>query len=221
MMDDQFFFSTSSSLFDTYLVYGIIGLLIFIAVLGLIVLLATSCCCCYCCSSSRLCCFCCNYNRRHSSYKLRQQSKYSDGLGNGDSKTAAFLRRHPSDVADFSHLYDSCPHLINSKAMTTMSSNMDTSCTTIDTLVSPISPCSSFCSFMTSGTSTNDTKGKLHAERPTKVFFSFFFYYCFTFQLAPNVQNNLNNLSRENNINIDKTNHAPSLAVKGKRQNQI
>jgi hypothetical protein len=153
MMDNQFFFSsTTSSLFDTYLIYGIVGLLIFIALIGLVVLLATSCCCCYCCLSPTSRCFCCYHHRRHSSYKLSQRSKQSRILGNSNSKTAAFVRRQPSDVADFSQLYDSCPHLINSKAMT----NMETSCTTIDTLVTPISACSSFRSFIESGTLPKD-----------------------------------------------------------------
>jgi hypothetical protein len=160
MMDEPFFFSSisSSSLFDTYLVYGIIGLLIFIAIIGLIVLLATSFCCCYCCFAPSSCCLCCYSNRRHSSYKLRQNV---DRLGNNDSKKISFIRRQTSDVADFSQLYDSCPHLINSKAMTPTGTNMDTSCTTIDTLVSPISACSSFRSFVGSGTLPKDNKRKL------------------------------------------------------------
>ncbi|CAF1192249.1 unnamed protein product [Rotaria sordida] len=189
-MDEQFIFSTSSALFDTYLVYGIIGLLLFIAIIGLIILLATSCCCCYCCLCPKSCCLCYHHNRRHSSYKLRQQLKHKDGSNNGDSKKITFIRRHPSDVADFSQLYDSCPHLINSKAMTTSNTNMDTSCTTIDTFVSPISPCSSFRSFVGSGTSSNDNK-------------------------LPTVKNDLSNPSQKNNINIDKTNNAPSSSVKG------
>lgn len=156
-MDEQFFFSpTSSSFFDTYLVYGIIGLLIFIAIIGLIILLSTSCCCCYCCLSPTSCYFCCYHNHRHSSYKLRQRSKNLGRLSNGDSKKFAFIRRRPSDVADFSQLYDSCPHLINSKATTTM----DTSCTTINTLVSPVSPCSSFRSFNGSGILPKDINCK-------------------------------------------------------------
>ncbi|CAF3149036.1 unnamed protein product [Rotaria sp. Silwood2] len=188
-MDEQFIFSTSSALFDTYLVYGIIGLLLFIAIIGLIILLATSCCCCYCCLPPKSCCLCYHHSRRHSSYKLRQKLKHPDESVNGDSKKIAFIRRHPSDVADFSQLYDSCPHLINSKAMTT-STNMDTSCTTIDTLVSPISPCSSFRSFIGPGTSPNDKK-------------------------LSTVQSDLSNPSLKNHIIIDKTNNASSLSVKG------
>ncbi len=162
-MDEQFFFpSISSSLFDTYLVYGIIGLLILIAIIGLFVLLATSCCCCYCCLSPRSCSLCCHHKRRYSSYKLSQKSKES---GKDNLKRNAFIRRHPSDVADFSRLYDSCPHLINSKAMTTTpNTNMDSSCTTIDTLVSPVSPCSSFRSFIQSGTIPKDNIGKINRE---------------------------------------------------------
>jgi hypothetical protein len=159
MLNDPFSFP-SSSLFDTYLVYGIIGLLIFIAIIGVIVLLATSCWCCYCCLSPTSCCLCCYSNRRHSSYKLRQRSKHSGESQNNDSKKISFIRRHPSDVADFSQLYDSCPHLINSKAMTSTGANMDTSCTTIDTLVSPISACSSFRSFAGSGTLPKGNKRK-------------------------------------------------------------
>lgn len=157
-MDEQDFFSTSSALFDTYLIYGIIGLLLLIAMIGLIILLATSCCFCYCCFCPRSCCIW-HHHRRHSSYKLRQKAELVGGTDNNDSKKIVFIRRHPSDVADFSQLYDSCPHLINSKVMTT-STNMDTSCTTIDTLISPISPCSSFRSFAGQGTAANDNKRK-------------------------------------------------------------
>ncbi len=154
-MDEQFLFpSISSSLFDTYLVYAIIGLLILIAIIGLFVLLATSCCCCYCCLSPTSCCLCCYHNRRHSSYKLSQKSKHSKGSENENSKRNAFIRRHTSDVADFSQLYDSCPHLINNKVMLKTGinqKNLDTSCTTINTLVTPISPCRSLRSFIESG----------------------------------------------------------------------
>jgi len=160
-MNEQFFFPPiSSSLFDTYLVYGIIGLLIIIAIIGLFVLLTTS--CCYCCLSPTSSCLCCYHNRRHSSYKLSQKSKHSEGSENKDSKRKAFIRRHGSDVADFSQLYDSCPHLINSKVMTTPCMNMETSCTTIDTLISPVSPCSSFRSFIESGTLTKEKKCKIN-----------------------------------------------------------
>jgi hypothetical protein len=160
-MDEQYLFSsTTSSFFDTYLVYVIVGLLIFIAIIGLIILLSTSCCCCYCCLSPTSFCFCCRHNRRHSSYKLRQKCSHAGKSGSDDSKKLAFIRRHPSDVADFSLLYDSCPHLINSKAMSNTSTNMDTSCTTIDTLVSPVSQCSSFRSFIESGTLPKDIKCK-------------------------------------------------------------
>ncbi|CAF2214316.1 unnamed protein product [Rotaria magnacalcarata] len=163
-MDEQYVFSTSSALFDTYLIYGIIGLLLFTAIIGLIILLATSCCCCCLCPKS--CCLCYHHHRRHSSYKLRKRSKDLEGSINGDSKKNAFIRRHPSDVADFSQLYDSCPHLINSKVMTT-STHMDTSCTTIDTLISPISPCSSFHSFIGQATSTNNTKPTVKQNDPS------------------------------------------------------
>jgi len=163
MMNEQVFFPTiSSSLFDTYLVYGIIGLLILIAIIGLFVLLTASCCCCYCCLSPTSFCFRCRHNRRHSSYKLRQKCKHAGKSGSDDSKKLAFIRRHPSDVADFSQLYDSCPHLINSKATSNTSTNMDTSCTTIDTLVSPVSQCSSFRSFIESGTLPKDKKRKIN-----------------------------------------------------------
>jgi hypothetical protein len=164
-MDEQIFFPTiSSSLFDTYLVYGIIGLLILIAIIGLLVLLATSCCCCYCCLSPTSWCLCCYHSRRHSSYRLSQKSKHSEKSENNDSKRNAFIRRCPSDVADFAQLYESCPHLINSKTTTTTtptSTNMNTSCTTIDTIVNPISPCSSFRSFIESGTLPKDNKRKI------------------------------------------------------------
>ena len=162
-MDEHVFFpSISSSLFDTYLVYGIIGLLLLIAIVGLFILLATSCCCCYCCLSPTSCYLCCYHNRRHSSYQLTKKSKRSGKLENNDLKPNAYIRRRPSDITAFSQLYDSCPHLINSKATMTATPNvnMNTSCTTIDTLVSPISPCSSFRSFIQSGTLPNDNQRK-------------------------------------------------------------
>ena len=165
-MNGHYFFpSISSSLFDTYLVYGIIGLLIVIAIIGLVVLLATSCCCCgYCCLSSRSCSLRCCCNRRHSSYKINKKSKHSDGSKAENSKRLTFIRRHSSDMADFSQLYDSCPHLINSKAMPSKTTNMETSCTTIDTIVSPISPCSSFRSLVQSGTVLQDNKRKIRIK---------------------------------------------------------
>jgi hypothetical protein len=142
MIEEQLYFpSTSSSLFDTYLIYGIIGLLLFIALIGLIVLLTTSCCCFYCYFSTPSCC----YHRRHSSYKLSKISKQQER--NQRTKKTIFIRRYPSDVTDFSQLYDSHPHLMNNKAMIQTginNQNKDTSCTTINTLITPISPCSSF-----------------------------------------------------------------------------
>ena len=158
-MDDRYgFASPASSLFDTYLIYGIVGLLLCVALIGLIVLLATSCCCC-CCSSSISCCF----HRRHSSYKLRRESNRSRKVAPQEKSKPAYVRRHPSDVADFSQLYESCPHLINSKAMNTkpaLPMHLETSCTTIDTLVSPISPCSSFRSFVGGGLLPTESKSR-------------------------------------------------------------
>lgn len=160
MNEPWFVASTSSSFFDTYLVYGIIGLLVLIAIVGLIILLSTSCCCCHCCVSPSACASSCFSTRRHSSYRLRQRSKHLADATRADSKKTGFIRRHPSDVADFSQLYDSCPHLINSRAMAPPGTNMDTSCTTIDTIVSPVSPCSSFRSLVGSGTLPTDIQGK-------------------------------------------------------------
>lgn len=158
-MNKQFFLPTislSSSLFDTYLVYGIIGLLILIALIGLFVLLATSCCCCYCCLSPTSCCY--HHRRRHSSYHLSNKSKRVE---NNEPKRSVFIRRFPSDVADFSQLYDSYPHLINNKAtVASTTPNLNASCTTIDTIVSPISPCSSFRSNIEPGALPNDQKCK-------------------------------------------------------------
>ncbi|CAF2159985.1 unnamed protein product [Rotaria magnacalcarata] len=139
MTDDRLFYSlTESSLLDTYLLYGIIGFLIFIAFIGFIVLLATSFCCFYSISS----CFCSCPYPRHSSYKLNERAKKEE-----DKKKHIFLKRHTSDITDFSHLYETYPHLIHSKTTSTANTNnkkFDESCTTINTLVNPISPCSSF-----------------------------------------------------------------------------
>ena len=167
-MDKQIFFPTilSSSLFDTYLVYGIIGLLILIALVGLFVLLSTSCCCCYCCLSPKSCCY---HNRRYSSYRLTEKSKQFES---NDPKRGVFLRRFPSDVADFSKLYDSYPHLINNKATTatTTTPNLNASCTTINTIVSPISPCSSFRSNVIAGALPIDQIGKNIIDYPSNIF---------------------------------------------------
>ncbi|CAF0772692.1 unnamed protein product [Didymodactylos carnosus] len=128
-MDDQLLTN------DAYLIYVVIGFIVIISIFGLIVILITTFCCC-CCHS-----YCCGKERR-SSYKLdRQKPNKTSGK---KSKTFARVPRYPSDV-DFSQLYDTGPHLINTKA-----SHMDTSCTTIDTVVYPISPCSSFRSFANS-----------------------------------------------------------------------
>ncbi|CAF1228982.1 unnamed protein product [Rotaria sordida] len=139
MTDDRLFYSlTESSLLDTYLLYAIIGLLIFIAFIGLIVLLTTSCCCFYSISS----CFCSYPCRRHSSYKLNERFQKQK-----NTKRNTFIKHHSSDITDFSHLYESHPHLINSKTMLTTrinNKNFDASCVTMDTVINPISPCSSF-----------------------------------------------------------------------------
>ncbi|UJR30081.1 hypothetical protein I4U23_017623 [Adineta vaga] len=165
-MNEQFVLSSTSSLFDTYLIYGIVGLLTLIAILGLVILLCTSC---YCCFSLSPCSFCCLRNHRHSSYKLRRRSEHLNKTGRNDSKKIGFIRRHPSDVADFSQLYDSCPHLINSKAVAPTGPNMETSCTTIDTIVNPVSPCSSFRSFLGSGTLPKDNKPSLLQNETSKL----------------------------------------------------
>ena len=174
-MDDRFIFSsTSYSLFDTYLVYGIISLLTMIAFVGLIILLATSCCCSVCCYSRSNFCYlpCFHHHSRHSSYRLRQNTKPVRKLSNHDRTTLAYVKRHASDVANFSHLYESCPHLVNSKAMNAKLAsnvpNMETSCTTIDTLISPLSPCSSFRSFGGSVSTPNQFHRRFH-KLPTRI----------------------------------------------------
>jgi hypothetical protein len=91
--------------------------------------------------------------------------KHSENLGNDNLKRNAFIRRRASDVADFTQLYDSCPHLVNSKAMPTTGTNMETSCTTIDTFISPVSPCSSFRSFIKSGTLPKENICKIKNEK--------------------------------------------------------
>lgn len=102
-----------SSMFDTYLLYGIVGLLIFLAAIGLIILIITTCCwCIY--SISFCCCF-----RRHLSYQLNNHQS--------SKKKTNFLKRQPSDVVRFSQLYESCPHQ-------GMIKSFDSSCTTINTI---------------------------------------------------------------------------------------
>ena len=208
-MDKQFFFpsTSSSSLFDTYLVYGIIGLLILIALIGLLVLLATSCCCCYCCLSPTSCCY---HRRRHSSYQLAEKSKRLD---NNEPKRSVFIRRFPSDAADFSQLYDSYPHLINNKATAASTTpNLNASCTTIDTMISPISPCSSFRSNIEPGALPNDQKCKNTFKEQENIFILFAFHSAFL------IQADRTNTSQQNNIHVDKfTNNAPS-SMKGKKK---
>lgn len=137
--DRLFYLFTESSLLDTYLLYGMIGLLLSTALIGLIILLTTSCCYVYSLSS---CCYCACPCRRHSSYKLNKIWQKEE-----NRKKNVFIKRQTSDITDFSHLYESYPHLIRSKTASTTNinnKNFVQSCTTLDTLVNPISPCSSF-----------------------------------------------------------------------------
>jgi hypothetical protein len=147
MIDNRFFdFSTDTSLFDTYVLYGIVGLLIFIASIGLIILIVTSCCWCF---YSLSFCFCCYHRHRHLSYKINQRFQ-----GENHRAKISCLKRQPSDITNFSQLYDSCPHLINNKAMLTPginNHNMDTSCTTINTSSHPTTPPGSIRSLKDSG----------------------------------------------------------------------
>jgi hypothetical protein len=139
MTDDQLVYS---SLVDTYLVYGIIGLLILIALIGLIILLTTSYCCMYCYFHPSSSYFCCYHRHRHSSYKLNKKREEQE-----NTKKISFIKRHSSDITNFSQLYNSSPYLINNNALITTgvnNKNLNTSCTTINTLVTPIPPCSSF-----------------------------------------------------------------------------
>ena len=130
-MDNQWFDST---MFDTYLLYGIIGLLIFLAAIGLIILIITT--CCWCIYSISFCCCCCFHRHRHLSYQINNERT--------PQKKSNFLKRQPSDVVRFSQLYESCPHLIKNQAMIKSSNKYsDSSCTTINTIIQPISPTSS------------------------------------------------------------------------------
>jgi hypothetical protein len=135
MIVNQLFRSlTDTSLFDTYLLYGIIGLLVFIALIGLIVLLVTL--CYWCCYSISFCC-CCYPRPRHLSYQLNEKYQKEQS-----TKKPTFLKRQTSDITDFSQLYDSCPHLINNKAMLKTGINkkkFDTSSTTMNTVITPLS----------------------------------------------------------------------------------
>jgi len=147
MPDNQLFYSSiDSSLFDTYLLYGIIGLLIFLGLIGLIVLFITTCCWCF---KSLSFCFCCNHRQRHLSYKLNKKLKQQE-----NTKKIAFIKRRSSDITDFSQLYDSCPHLINNKAILKTGINkkkFDTSSTTMNTVVTPLSSGRSLRSLIQSG----------------------------------------------------------------------
>jgi hypothetical protein len=146
MTDNQSFYSlTDSSLFDTYLLYGIVGLLVFITLIGLVILFITSCCWCF---YSLSFCFCCYHRHRNLSYKLNERFRKQKNT------KINFIKRRGSDITDFSQLYDSCPHLINNKAVLKTginNRNLDTSCTTINTIVTPVSPRGSIRSFIESG----------------------------------------------------------------------
>jgi len=147
MANNQSFYSlTDSSLFDTYLFYGIIGLVIFITLIALIAFFITSCCWCFYSISFN---FCCYKRNRQLSYKLNEKFQKQE-----NPKKINFIKRRSNDITDFSQLYDSCPHLINDKAVLKTginNQNLDTSSTTINTLVPPTSPRSSLRSFIQSG----------------------------------------------------------------------
>ena len=100
---------------DSSLIYAIIGLILFVALLGLLILLSTSCCCFYCFVYSASTCLCCCYHHRRR-YSLNKEPT------TGQRRQRVRLRRRASDLTDFSQLYDSCPHLLNSKAMLSNSS---------------------------------------------------------------------------------------------------
>ena len=130
-MDNQWF---DSSVFDTYLLHGIIGLLIFLAAIGLIILIITT--CCWCIYSISFC-FCCFHRRRHSSYRIND----SRSRRVQPAKKKSVLKRQPSDVVRFSQLYESCPHLSNNHAMIKSSNKYsESSCTTINTIIHPTTP---------------------------------------------------------------------------------
>lgn len=136
----------NSSLFDTYLLYGIIGLLILVTSIGLIILLITA--CCWCCYSLSFC-FCCYKRQRHLSYKLNKRFQRQE-----NRKKSTYIKRRSNDLTNFSQLYDSCPHLINNKAVLRTginNPNLDVSSTTINTLLSPILSNDSFPSIIESG----------------------------------------------------------------------
>lgn len=135
-MENQWF---DSSVLDTYLLYGILGLLIFLAGIGLIILIITTCCWCIYSLSFCFCCF--HRRRRHVSYQINQTRA---GRTQPSKKKSAFLKRQPSDVVRFSQLHETCPHLIPNHHHQGMikSSNKysDSSCTTINTIIHPTTP---------------------------------------------------------------------------------
>ena len=142
-----------NNLMDVYFVYGIIGLLVFVALLGLFVLIMTS--CCWCCCKSISCC--CRPNRR-SSYGLNRKTRLAKDQHVERKKTTNIFRRYPSDITDLSQLYESCPHLINNKAtnqLDTTGRHSDTSFSTIHTVISPIPSADLLNSFIETGPSVN------------------------------------------------------------------
>ncbi|UJR16405.1 hypothetical protein I4U23_003308 [Adineta vaga] len=101
---------TDFSLFDTYLVYALIGTLIFIAFIGVLVLLAVS----YCCLYSY---FCCYRRHRHSSYRLNDKVHHE--RDNRENKSCL-------------QLYETYPYLVNQYPL--KNHNINTSYTTINTI---------------------------------------------------------------------------------------
>lgn len=145
-MDSQWF---DSSVFDTYLLYGILGLLILLAAIGLIILIITT--CCWCIYSISFC-FCCFHRRghRHLSYQINHPRTRRN---QPSKKKSTRLKRQSSDVVRFSQLYQSCPHLIPNQPMNKYS---DSSCTTINTIIHPTtSPTGSIRSLRESGRLSN------------------------------------------------------------------
>ena len=121
---------TKTSLFETYLLCGIVGLLIFIACISLIVFLTTSCYCFY--SISSYLGF--HHCHRYSSYELNENIKKQENI-----KKSAFTTGYSNDISTFTELYDSYPNLINSKTAFEKeinNKNIDTTYTTINTISS-------------------------------------------------------------------------------------
>ncbi|CAF1337105.1 unnamed protein product [Adineta steineri] len=126
MMNNRLFHSfINTPLINTYIVYDLIGYLIFIALISLIILLIILYCYIY-------YYFCHYHHHRYLSYELNEEFPEQESIKNN-----SFIKCHSDDKNHLSQLYNSYPHLIShSPIITTTTEINNQNCTTINTLSS-------------------------------------------------------------------------------------